>query len=33
MAKEGVRGGTLGSPAENVWGYSCRLVDLVQRLL
>jgi hypothetical protein len=33
MPKEGARGGTMGSPTLNVWGYSCRLVDLAQRLL
>jgi hypothetical protein len=32
-AKEGVRGGTMGSPALNEWGYSCRLVDLIPKLL
>jgi hypothetical protein len=32
-SKEGTRGGTMGSPALNEWGYSCRLVDLVERLL
>ena len=32
-AKEGARGGTMGSPTSNEWGYSCRLVDLVGRLL
>jgi hypothetical protein len=32
--KEGARGGTMGSPAlGDEWGYSCRLVDLVERLL
>ncbi len=31
--KEGARGGTMGSPALNEWGYSCRLVDLVGILL
>jgi hypothetical protein len=31
--KEGARGGTLGSPALNEWGYSCRLVDLIGKLL
>ena len=30
--KEGDHGGTTGSPVLNEWGYSCRLVDLVQRL-
>jgi hypothetical protein len=33
MTKEGAHGGTMGSPMENEWGYSCRLVDLVVRLL
>jgi hypothetical protein len=33
VSEEGVRGGTMGSPALNEWGYSCRLVDLVERLL
>ena len=33
MVKEGARGGTMGSPTETEWGYSSRLVDLVQRLL
>ena len=32
-AEEGVRGGTMGSPALNEWGYSCRLVDLIPKLL
>jgi hypothetical protein len=32
--KEGAHGGTMGSPMlGNGWGYSCRLVDLVGRLL
>jgi hypothetical protein len=31
--KEGARGGTMGSPALNEWGYSCRLVDLMGKLL
>jgi hypothetical protein len=31
--KEGARGGTIGSPAPNEWGYSCRLVDLIGKLL
>jgi hypothetical protein len=31
--KEGARGGTMGSPTMNEWGYSCRLVDLVGKLL
>jgi hypothetical protein len=31
--KEGVRGGTMGFPALNEWGYSCRLVDLIPKLL
>jgi hypothetical protein len=31
--KEGARGGTMGSPALNEWGYSCRLVDLIGELL
>jgi hypothetical protein len=31
--KEGARGGTMGSPTLNEWGYSFRLVDLVGRLL
>ena len=31
--KEGARGGTTGSPAPNEWGYSCRLVDLIGKLL
>jgi hypothetical protein len=31
---EGAHGGTMGSPVlGNEWGYSCRLVHLVQRLL
>jgi hypothetical protein len=33
MVKEGVRGGTMGSPTLSEWGYSNRLVDLVGRLL
>jgi hypothetical protein len=33
MREEGVRGGTRGSPALNALGYSCRLVDLMTRLL
>jgi len=32
-AKEGARGGTMGFPTPNEWGYACRLVDLVGRLL
>ena len=32
MGEEGARGGTMGSPASNEWGYSCRLVDLVAQL-
>jgi hypothetical protein len=32
-AKEGAHGGTMGSPMLNEWGFSCRLVDLMQRLL
>ncbi len=31
--KEGARGGTMGSPTLNEWGYSCRLVDLIPKLL
>jgi hypothetical protein len=31
--KEGVHGGTMGSPVLNEWEFSCRMVDLVQRLL
>ncbi len=31
-SKEGEHGGTMGSATLNEWGYSCRLVDLVQRL-
>jgi hypothetical protein len=31
--KEGARGGTMGSPTLNGWGYSCRLVDLIPKLL
>jgi hypothetical protein len=32
--KEGAHGGTMGSPVlGNEWGHSCRLVDLVERLL
>jgi hypothetical protein len=31
--KEGARGGTMGSPTQNEWGYSCRLVDLIGMLL
>jgi hypothetical protein len=31
--KEGAHGGTLGSPVMNEWGYSCRLVDLMGKLL
>jgi glyceraldehyde-3-phosphate dehydrogenase/erythrose-4-phosphate dehydrogenase len=32
--KEAVHGGARGSPMlDNEWGYSCRLVDLVGRLL
>jgi hypothetical protein len=32
--KEGAHVGTMGSPRPgNEWGYSCRLVDLVERLL
>ena len=31
--EEGARGGTMGSPTLNEWGYSCRLVDLIARLL
>ena len=31
-SEEGGHGGTMGSPMLNEWGYSCRLVDLVQRL-
>jgi hypothetical protein len=31
--KEGARGGTMGSPAPNEWGYSCRLADLLGTLL
>ena len=30
--KEGARGGTMGSSAQNGWEYSCRLVDLLGRL-
>ena len=30
--KEGARGGNMGSPALNEWGYSCRLVDLMGKL-
>ncbi len=33
MTKEGGHEGTMGSPVQNEWGYSCRLVDLVGRLL
>jgi hypothetical protein len=32
-AKEGARGGTMGSSTLNGWEYSCRLVDLMGRLL
>jgi len=32
-AKEGAHGGTMGSPVLNEWGYSCRLVDLIDTLL
>ena len=31
--KEGAHGGTMGSPVLNEWGYSCRLVDLIGKLL
>jgi len=31
--REGARGGTMGSPTLNEWGYSYRLVDLMTRLL
>jgi hypothetical protein len=31
--KEGAHGGTMGSPMQNEWGYSCRLVDLIGKLL
>ena len=31
--KEGVRGGTMGFPTPSEWGYSCRLVDLIPKLL
>jgi hypothetical protein len=31
--KEGARGGTMGSPTSNEWGYSCRLVDILGKLL
>ena len=31
--KEGARGGNMGSPALNEWGYSCRLVDLIPKLV
>jgi hypothetical protein len=30
--KEGAHGGTMGSPVQSEWGYSCRLVDLIGRL-
>src|SRR5205823_5677868 len=30
--KEGANGGTTGSPVLNEWGYSCRLVDLVEKM-
>jgi hypothetical protein len=33
MSAKGARGGTMGSPAWNERGYSCRLVDLMTRLL
>ena len=33
MRKEGAHGGTLGSTVKNEWGYSCRLVDLIGKLL
>jgi len=32
-SKERARGGTMGSPTLNEWGYSCRLVDLIPKLL
>jgi hypothetical protein len=32
-AKEGAHGGTMGSPVLNEWGYSCRLVDLLGKVL
>ena len=31
--KEGIHGGIMGSPVLNEWEFSCRMVDLVQRLL
>jgi hypothetical protein len=31
-AKEGAHGGTM-APVLNEWGYSCRLVDLLGRVL
>jgi hypothetical protein len=31
--KEGARRGTMGSRTSNEWGYSCRLVDIVGKLL
>jgi len=31
--KEGAHGGAMGSPVLNEWGYSCRLVDLMDKLL
>jgi hypothetical protein len=31
--KEGAHGGTMGSPMKDEWGYSCRLVDLMGKLL
>ena len=31
--REGAGGGTEGSPTRNEWGYSCRLVDLVGKLI
>jgi hypothetical protein len=31
--KEGAHRGTMGSPMLNEWGYSCRLVDLMGKLL
>jgi hypothetical protein len=31
--KEGAHGGTMGSPVMNEWGYSCRLVDLIGKVL
>ena len=32
LSKEAATGGTMGSPVPNEWGYSCRLVDVVERL-